>query len=361
MSNSAKIYKIESSINKRDSKSLEDEIQRLKIQLDYERKLRIEAEKKIIELENQLVSEKRHEKVKKISHKELEEKSEEILALRKQENMSVAQISEKLGIPSQTISRELAYLDPCDVKINGVKKATPAESIRSYDDFVAIQNYLLNKTYRGKPNLNIRNYMFWTIGVAFGVRVSDLVKLKFKNVLNADGTFRKKTSIVEKKTRKIQNLLVTEAVVKAVTMYLDSIDWKFSIDDYLFPFGTTQGYKILDEAQKELNITFNIGSHTMRKSFANIAACVDNSKIDMNTITKVQGLLNQGNQQTTMLYLETLDNMYDCARKSVSDFILGKTEINELVCGTKDTTEESMMILEKILVILQNKSTDQLP
>ena len=52
------------------------------------------------------------------------------------------------------------------------------------------------------------------------------------------------------------------------------------------------GWKILSDAGKALSLPIIIGSHTMRKSFANIAACVDKSSIDMNAITKIQGLLN---------------------------------------------------------------------
>lgn len=93
---------------------------------------------------------------------------------------------------------------------------------------------------------------------------------------------------------------------------------------------------------------FDIGSHTMRKSFANIAACVDKSTIDMNSITKIQGLLNHSNQQVTMRYLGTYQKMFDQARRSVSDFVLGKTDIHELVAGNNFTIDDIMSKIDQL-------------
>ena len=113
------------------------------------------------------------------------------------------------------------------------------------------------------------------------------------------------------------------------------------------------GWRILSNAGKALNLPLVIGSHTMRKSFANIAACVDKSCIDMNAITKVQGLLNHSDQRITMRYLGAYQDMYDRARVAVSDFVLGKTDVNEIIAGNQYTTDdvvERLDALEKILI-----------
>jgi len=83
----------------------------------------------------------------------------------------------------------------------------------------------------------------------------------------------------------------------------------------------------------------------MRKSFANIAACVDKSNIDMNAITKIQGLLNHSNQKTTMKYLGSFQDMFDKARITVSDFVLGRTDTHELIAGNAYSIDD---IMEKI-------------
>lgn len=249
-----------------------------------------------------------------------------------------------------------AILCNSEFKSDGKQKARPADSIRSYDDFILIQNYYLE---RGK----IRDWMLWTIGVALGFRISDLFLLKINSLLNPDLSFKKRLIINELKTGKANNCLVTEAVIDAASKYFDSIKWHFNLDDYLFTSRKTKqklceehGWKIISDAGKALNLPFIMGSHTMRKSFANIAACVDKSTVDMNSIVKIQGLLNHSDQKCTMRYLGTFHNMYDNARIAVSDFILGKTNVNQLVIGSAITLDDIMSKLNNVETILDENS-----
>lgn len=255
--------------------------------------------------------------------------------------------------------QEMADIVPTEYsefKSDGKRKARPAETIRSYDDFVAIQNYFLE---RGK----IRDWMLWTIGVALGLRISDLFSFKISSLLNSDFTFRKRLLVNEQKTGKLNDCLITEAVIDAVSKYLDSINWQVKLDDYLFPSKKTKqkmyeeyGWKIISDAGKALDLPFVVGSHTMRKSFANIAVCVDKSTIDMNAIVKVQGLLNHSDQKCTMKYLGTFHDMYDRARNAVSDFILGKTDVNQLVIGTAITLNDIMSKLDYVETMLDENN-----
>lgn len=296
-------------------KRLEADIERMRSELDEERRLRYAAEFKAEQLSQRL--ENAMKKRKRRTRAELEEQEEEYNPL----------------------------------KSNGVRKPQAAEPIRSYEDFKAIQDYFLQK---GK----VRDWMLWTVGVSLGLRVSDLLSLRMSSLLNPDGTFKPYIDVLEHKTSKLNSCLITPSVVTAVSKYLDSIHWKFEMDDYLFRSAKTKsklceeyGWKILSDAGKALNLPINIGSHSMRKSFANIAACVDKSSVDMNTITKIQGLLNHSDQKVTMRYLGTFKDMFDRARLAVSDFVLGKTDVHELVAGTNSTIDD---VLEK-LDLLESK------
>lgn len=295
-------------------KLLTEKVNSLTSSLEYEKKLRLAAEEKIKELNN-VVSTLLTQKRKRRTKKEIE---------------------------SEPVREYSIY------KSNGFKKAQPADSIRSYSDFKAIQSYFLerNKT---------RDWMLWTVGVSLGLRISDLLSLKFKHILNPDKTFKERISIIEKKTSKLNNCLITEAVKLAVNTYLKSIDYVFEFDDYLFSSKKTKtklreecGWRIIATAGRHLNLPLNIGSHTMRKTFANIVACVDNSGIDMNAITKIQGLLNHSDQRVTMKYLGSFATMYDKARIAVSDFVLGKTKTDDLVAGNTHTLDELFTKLDNI-------------
>ena len=241
-----------------------------------------------------------------------------------------------------------------DYKSDGKRKAHPSEPIRSYEDFDCIQQYFL-------ANNKIRDWALWVIGISLGLRVSDLLSLKIENILNADRSFKERIHIIEQKTNKANNCLITDSVKYAVKKYLDSIGNVYELNDYLFKSNKTKGkmfeeygWKILSDAGKALNLPIVIGSHTMRKSFANIAACVDKSSIDMNAITKIQGLLNHSDQRVTMRYLGTYQQMFDRARCSVSDFVLGKTDVHELVAGNNYTIDDIMSKIDELATKISN-------
>lgn len=263
------------------------------------------------------------------------------------------------GTPKQR-KKSAEHKEYSDFKSDGKRKPHAADSIRSYDDFYAIQKYFLD-------NGQIRDWAMWTIGVSLGLRVSDLLSLKFGNFLDVDKkTFKPRLQIYEQKTGKSNDLLITEAVKEALSKYMEAIKFNFELDGYLFASKKTHGkmyeehgWRILSNAGKSLGLPLSIGSHTMRKSFANIAACVDRSCIDMNSITKVQGLLNHSDQKVTMRYLGTYQDMYDKARIAVSDFVLGKTGINEIVAGSQYTNDDLMERLDSLEKLLMGSTGEE--
>lgn len=292
---------------------LKKEIEDLRREVEREKKDRLLAEEKIVELNSQI--EVNSQKRKRRTKAEME---------------------------------ELPEVEYSEYKSNGVRKAHSASPIRSYDDFKMIQDYFWN-------NNRIRDWMMWTVGVSLGLRISDLLSLKINQIINEDLTFKKRIDVMERKTAKHNNCLITKAVILAITTYFDSINWKFNLNDYLFKGAKTKtrmseeyGWRILSKAGRELNLPINIGSHSMRKSFANIVACVDKSTVDMNAITKIQGLLNHSDQRVTMRYLGTFQQMYDKAREGVSDFVLGKSNVNELIAGNSRTIEDVITKLDRI-------------
>ena len=214
-----------------------------------------------------------------------------------------------------------------------------AEPVRSLDDIRAIQNYFLSKN-------QIRNYTIFTVGICSGLRVSDLFLLKLSDVINEDGSFKEAIDIVEKKTGKLtrninDSCLITEAMQIAISEYLSTRDI-VSLDEPLFysrkagKFGDHSldprtGWRIFKEAQLALNLPYNMGSHTMRKSFVNIAVSIGGkSNVDMNKLLSVQHMLRHSDYRTTMTYLRLSSLFTEKARHNVSDFVLGKTGKNDL-------------------------------
>lgn len=240
-----------------------------------------------------------------------------------------------------------------EYKTNGVLKARPADSIRSYDDFVTIRDYFAERN-------EVRNETIWVVGICLGYRGGDLTKLKFRNFYNTDLTKRSRICVVEQKTNKLNNCIISDAIMdqlEKLIIYMGGKD-KIELDDYIFcsnrgtPLSVKRLWSILNNACVCTGLPIHLSTHSLRKSFANIVACVDKNVIDMNTVEKVRGLLNHSDPRITMRYLGTLTDMYDRARMVVSDFVLGQTGVNELVAGeyndSLDIYEQLQEIKEKL-------------
>lgn len=120
-----------------------------------------------------------------------------------------------------------------------------------------VANYLKNK--------NPRNYIMFILGIYTGLRISDILKLKIRDVQN-----KKYINIREKKTGKQKALEINPTLKKALNNYCQDKD----PDDYLIksrvnynkPIHRSTAYKILNEAAQQFNIEA-FGTHTLRKTF----------------------------------------------------------------------------------------------
>lgn len=243
------------------------------------------------------------------------------------------------GMPSQYLM----------TKSNGMPKAQRAEAIRSYDDFKAIQDYFLE---RG----DIRSYALWTIGVSFGIRISDLVTLRFCHLLNEDMTYRDRVFIYEKKTSKLNQLLITDSVKAAVDKLIKAEGDAFQYGSFLFKSRRTgvaidekTAHRLLKNAQRALNLPINIGSHTMRKSFGDIGVCVSKYRIDPEKFSAISRRYNHSDPRYTMMYLGVYQRMEDEIQKSISDFVLGKSNVNELRVAESYTLEDIATKIDELI------------
>lgn len=110
-----------------------------------------------------------------------------------------------------------------------------------------------------------RNLMLFDFGVNTGLRVSDIVRLKVKQVQN-----KNRFTIRELKTGKERTVFIKN-IRKELNNYI--YEMKLKPDDFLFPsrkhgyhVSTTQVYRFLVKAGKQCNRN-DIGTHTMRKTF----------------------------------------------------------------------------------------------
>lgn len=151
-----------------------------------------------------------------------------------------------------------------------------ADPIKSLDDINRISAYLV-KQERWRDN------MLFICGINFGLRISDLLRLRFCSLIDENMTFREEFPILELKTRNTRKhkrnrwLSINDAVIEAVTLFLEHVPSK--LDDYMFrsesPNGRTRNtpisrsavHLILTGIQNDLGIDAHLSSHSLRKTF----------------------------------------------------------------------------------------------
>ena len=130
------------------------------------------------------------------------------------------------------------------------------EPIRDADVFHDIQATLKRE--------NPRNYVLIMTGTYTGLRISDILKLKVKDVKD-----KKYIDIREKKTNK-RNLIeinpILRKVYKDYCLEMDEEDYLFRKSNINKPISRGMAWKIMKEIGERFGIE-NLGTHTLRKTF----------------------------------------------------------------------------------------------
>jgi len=139
-----------------------------------------------------------------------------------------------------------------------MKKVQPIRDKETIED---MKNGLLKRGYR--------DYMLFVIGINTGLRISDILKLKVKDVKD-----KRHVTLTEKKTGKVKRFRINEQLKKEVDAYIKGMD----PEAYLFEsqrsdkdgnskaISRVQAYRILNAAAEEIGLE-EVGTHTLRKTF----------------------------------------------------------------------------------------------
>lgn len=153
-----------------------------------------------------------------------------------------------------------------------------AEPIKDMDDIIRISQFLIGQK-------RYRDNMLFIVGINFGLRVSDLISLRFSHLINDECAFRDRFAILEKKTKNTRThkrnryITVNTAVVEAVTLYLEHTP-NVRLSDFMFRSESNNGGNenkpihratvdtILKGIAKDLGLGNRMSTHTLRKTFA---------------------------------------------------------------------------------------------
>lgn len=193
---------------------------------------------------------------------------------------------------------------PVPVRVNAedfaddtpIKTKNAAEPLKDINDIERINYYFVSTG-------QYRNNLIFVMGINFGLRCGDLLRMRVGHILNSDCSFKAEVRIEEEKTKKIRTCYMNDAVMDAAELYLCSLGEEINLNDFLFTSlsnNNTDGYyetmsnmvtdtgkpvKVKREKDapitvvsvermlkktinKELGIDVHAGTHLMRKTFA---------------------------------------------------------------------------------------------
>lgn len=132
-------------------------------------------------------------------------------------------------------------------------------------------NTMLGLTQRLKQDKLHRDYLLITVGCYFGLRIGDLLSLRWNDILNQDELI-----IIEQKTKKSRKITINPKVIDAVNYSLKELKLKEMLSETGYVFANRWGGAVtISYVNKRLKVIFkkyhvnvkNASSHTLRKTF----------------------------------------------------------------------------------------------
>lgn len=180
------------------------------------------------------------------------------------------------------------------------------EPIRDIDKLQDILEYL--------KRTNERNYIMFLVGIYTALRISDILKLKVRDVKN-----RKNITIREQKTGKQKIISINLTLKKELECYCASKEsYEYLIrsrEQENKPITRDMAYKILRDIGDRFGIE-NLGTHTLRKTFG------FHYYKQTKDIVVLQQCFNHSDPSVTLAYIGIKQ---DAVNKAMRNFCYGKT------------------------------------
>ncbi|MBZ4647116.1 MAG: recombinase XerD [Clostridia bacterium] len=151
--------------------------------------------------------------------------------------------------------------------------------------------------------------LLFKFGLNTGLRISDILPIKVKDIFNENGQFREYLVLKEMKTAKEKKVKINNALRKNLAEYLKTTDLQY--DSFLFPskkgnhIGRVQAYRILKQAAVIVGIE-NFGTHSLRKTWGYWTY-----KASKYNIGLIMDTFNHSSQQITLRYIGVNQDLKD--------------------------------------------------
>ncbi|MDQ0216455.1 integrase [Oikeobacillus pervagus] len=118
-----------------------------------------------------------------------------------------------------------------------------------------------------------RDFLLFVLGINTGIRSSDLLQIKVRDVITPSGDIKEFYELPIHSKSKMKKIYLNEKVKNAIRLYLN--ETPLQLNDFLFkskkdphnPITRQQAYRVINQAAKEVGISHNVGTHTLRKTY----------------------------------------------------------------------------------------------
>lgn len=238
------------------------------------------------------------------------------------------------------------FIDEAPAKI----KNAP-DPLKNIEDIDRVIRFLID---RGR----YRDNLIFVMGINFGLRCGDLLRMRVGHILNSDSSFRSDVRIKEEKTNKVRTCYMNDAIMDAAELYLCSLGDEINLNDFLFkslsnnnseayyetigemetstgkPINVKRGKdspitvvsvgRILKEViNEELGIDVHAGTHLLRKTFA--YHVIMNAPDRSRAVEFLQKIFGHASQSITLSYIGITD---DEIRNTCRNLNLGANNFN---------------------------------
>lgn len=138
------------------------------------------------------------------------------------------------------------------------------DALRDLEQINAMKNYLKEHSFR--------DYLLFVVGINTGLKISELLLIKVKELLNSDGEMKDFYHYSELESEGRQSVYLNKKVKEAIKFYLDQVNSEEQI--YLFqsrkfkqPITRQQAYRIIHDAAVKVGIEGKIGTNSLAKTF----------------------------------------------------------------------------------------------
>lgn len=186
-------------------------------------------------------------------------------------------------------------------------------------------------------------YLIFVLSCNMARRVGDTMSLTWENFFDPrTGKMRKDLlEICEDKTDKLASPRINVACRDAINLYIEMTGCDPSKDMYQVPicmqlYGNYKGtvmsesgyYKAIKRAAAALELTYNVGTHSPRKTFGMLNRMIHPSDYDSMEI--LQSIFNHSDTKTTRHYIgltkQKVDKYYDDMGDFFNDYVIGEKE-----------------------------------